>query len=60
VCGLVFGVVLGGDFDSGAVADDLAVLDLQMELADLGDAQVFQALGGGGNRGRGGPPIRGT
>ena len=35
-------LVLEGDLDLGAVGDHLAVVELQVHLDDLGDAQLAQ------------------
>ena len=49
------GLVLEGDLHLGAIGDDLATVpDLHVELRDLRDAKISEALGGEIHRGRGG------
>ena len=49
----IVGVVLEGDLELGPVGDHLAILNLQVELGDLSDAQVLQGLSRGGDGGCG-------
>src|SRR5207253_10267639 len=46
-------LVLEGNFDLGPIRLDLAVIELQVQLRDLGNPQVAQGLARAGDSGRG-------